>query len=141
MVEAVFEDLGVKKRVFAELDKVCKKDAVLSTNTSGLSIDQVRENYSRCPFVFCFYIWRGGAVVVSSTLDSSPDGPGFESRGGHLRHCVIHVSREFTHDYSRSTQPNHPSAGWQKMRTSAGHTRCGRWLWARATNNTISRCS
>jgi 3-hydroxybutyryl-CoA dehydrogenase len=36
--EAVPEDLGLKKKAFAELDKVCKRAAILGTNTSGLSV-------------------------------------------------------------------------------------------------------
>ncbi len=34
VIEAVFEDLGVKRQVFAELGRVCRPDAVLATNTS-----------------------------------------------------------------------------------------------------------
>ncbi len=33
--------MGVKKAVFAELDRVCKKGAVLATNTSYLDIDEI----------------------------------------------------------------------------------------------------
>ncbi|MEG2047581.1 MAG: 3-hydroxyacyl-CoA dehydrogenase NAD-binding domain-containing protein, partial [Comamonas sp.] len=36
VIEAVFEDLDVKKAVFKELDRVCKRGAVLATNTSYL---------------------------------------------------------------------------------------------------------
>jgi len=38
IIEAVPEDMGLKKRVFAELDKICPKQAILATNTSCLSI-------------------------------------------------------------------------------------------------------
>ncbi|HEX75752.1 MAG TPA: 3-hydroxybutyryl-CoA dehydrogenase [Dehalococcoidia bacterium] len=38
VIEAVTEDMSVKKKVFAELDKVCPKYAVLASNTSCLSI-------------------------------------------------------------------------------------------------------
>jgi 3-hydroxybutyryl-CoA dehydrogenase len=38
VVEAAVEDLELKKKIFAELDKVCKKDAILASNTSCLSI-------------------------------------------------------------------------------------------------------
>jgi 3-hydroxybutyryl-CoA dehydrogenase len=38
VVEAVFEDLETKKEVFAELDRVCKKDCVFATNTSSIPI-------------------------------------------------------------------------------------------------------
>jgi 3-hydroxyacyl-CoA dehydrogenase len=49
VIEAVFEDMSVKKAVFAELDRVCKRGAVLATNTSYLDIDEIANATSR-PF-------------------------------------------------------------------------------------------
>jgi 3-hydroxyacyl-CoA dehydrogenase len=47
VIEAVFEDLDVKKAVFAELDRVCKPGALLATNTSYLDIDAIAASISR----------------------------------------------------------------------------------------------
>jgi 3-hydroxyacyl-CoA dehydrogenase len=47
VIEAVFEDMDVKKAVFAELDRVCKPGAVLATNTSYLDIDAIAAGTSR----------------------------------------------------------------------------------------------
>lgn len=47
VIEAVFEEMGVKKAVFAELDRVCKPGAVLATNTSYLDIDEIAGSISR----------------------------------------------------------------------------------------------
>ena len=41
IVEAVFENMAVKKLVFAEIDKIAKPDAILASNTSGLDIDEI----------------------------------------------------------------------------------------------------
>ena len=41
VIEAVFEDIEVKKAVFRELDRMCKPGAVLATNTSYLDIDAI----------------------------------------------------------------------------------------------------
>jgi 3-hydroxyacyl-CoA dehydrogenase len=41
VVEAVFEDMGVKTQVFAELDQVAKPTAILASNTSYLDVDQI----------------------------------------------------------------------------------------------------
>jgi len=40
-VEAVFEDMAVKKEVFGKLDTVCKQGAILASNTSYLDIDEI----------------------------------------------------------------------------------------------------
>ena len=47
VIEAVFEDIEVKKAVFRELDRVCKPGAVLATNTSYLDIDAIAASTSR----------------------------------------------------------------------------------------------
>ncbi|MFV0512298.1 MAG: 3-hydroxyacyl-CoA dehydrogenase NAD-binding domain-containing protein [Jhaorihella sp.] len=41
VIEAVFEDMGVKKQVFTKLDAVCKPGAVLATNTSYLDVNEI----------------------------------------------------------------------------------------------------
>lgn len=47
VIEAVFEDMAVKKAVFVELDRVCKPGAILATNTSYLDIDEIAGATSR----------------------------------------------------------------------------------------------
>ena len=41
VIEAIAEDMDVKKATFKELDEVCKEDAILATNTSSLSITEI----------------------------------------------------------------------------------------------------
>ncbi len=41
VIEAVFEDLGVKETVFKKLDEVCKPGAILASNTSTLDVDKI----------------------------------------------------------------------------------------------------
>ncbi|SDF06613.1 3-hydroxyacyl-CoA dehydrogenase NAD-binding domain-containing protein [Thalassobaculum litoreum] len=41
VVEAVFEDMAVKKELFAKLDGICKPGAILATNTSTLDVDEI----------------------------------------------------------------------------------------------------
>lgn len=41
VIEAVFERMDVKKSVFAELERACRKDAILATNTSYLDVDEI----------------------------------------------------------------------------------------------------
>jgi 3-hydroxybutyryl-CoA dehydrogenase len=41
VVEAIIEDLDIKKKVFAELDNIVAKDGILATNTSSLSVTSI----------------------------------------------------------------------------------------------------
>jgi 3-hydroxyacyl-CoA dehydrogenase len=41
VIEAVFEEMPIKKEVFARLDGIAKPDAVLATNTSTLDVDEI----------------------------------------------------------------------------------------------------
>lgn len=43
VIEAVLEELDLKRQVFAELDRVTRPDAVLATNTSALSVSEIAE--------------------------------------------------------------------------------------------------
>jgi 3-hydroxyacyl-CoA dehydrogenase len=43
VIEAVFEDLSVKRDVFAKLDAVCRKETILATNTSYLDPSKITE--------------------------------------------------------------------------------------------------
>jgi 3-hydroxyacyl-CoA dehydrogenase len=41
VIEAVFEGMALKKEIFKELDRICKPGAILASNTSTLSIDEI----------------------------------------------------------------------------------------------------
>ncbi len=47
IIEAAVENMGLKKKMFAELDKICPEHAILATNTSCLSIIDVAMETSR----------------------------------------------------------------------------------------------
>lgn len=47
VVEAVFEEMGLKKQVFGTLDRVAKPGAVLATNTSYLDVDEMARATAR----------------------------------------------------------------------------------------------
>ena len=47
VIEAVVEDMRVKKEVFLELDTICKPDTILASNTSGLSITEIASATNR----------------------------------------------------------------------------------------------
>lgn len=41
VIEVIAEDMAIKKEIFQTLDKICKPEAILATNTSSLSITEV----------------------------------------------------------------------------------------------------
>ncbi len=41
VIEAIIEVMEIKKQVFQDLDQICKKDTLVATNTSGLSITEM----------------------------------------------------------------------------------------------------
>jgi len=47
VVEVVFEDMDLKKKMFRELDELTRKDVILSTNTSSMSITEIANSTTR----------------------------------------------------------------------------------------------
>lgn len=63
IVEAVFENLAVKKQVFAELDKVARPGCILASNTSTLDIDQMAAATSRPESVLGLHFFSPANVM------------------------------------------------------------------------------
>ena len=47
IIEAVYEDMAVKKEIFGRLDKIAKPGAILASNTSYLNVDEIAASISR----------------------------------------------------------------------------------------------
>jgi 3-hydroxyacyl-CoA dehydrogenase len=63
VIEAVFEGMALKKEVFKELDRVCKPGAILASNTSTLSIDEIAAATSRPAFVIGTHFFSPANVM------------------------------------------------------------------------------
>ena len=63
VVEAVFENMDVKKDIFARLDKIAKPDAILASNTSYLDIDQLAHVTSRPSRVMGLHFFSPAPVM------------------------------------------------------------------------------
>jgi 3-hydroxyacyl-CoA dehydrogenase len=63
VIEAVFEGMALKKEVFRELDRVCKPDAILASNTSTLSIDEIASATSRPEFAIGTHFFSPANVM------------------------------------------------------------------------------
>jgi 3-hydroxybutyryl-CoA dehydrogenase len=77
VVEAVVEDLAVKKELFATLDRVCKPGAVIATTTSSLPVVELAAVTSRPADVIGVHFFNPAAVMklveVVDTVQTSPD--------------------------------------------------------------------
>jgi 3-hydroxyacyl-CoA dehydrogenase len=63
IIEAVFENMALKKQVFAEIDKIAKPDCVLATNTSTLNIDEIASATSRPQMVIGTHFFSPAHVM------------------------------------------------------------------------------
>jgi 3-hydroxyacyl-CoA dehydrogenase/enoyl-CoA hydratase/carnithine racemase len=63
VIEAVFEDLGVKKQVFGEVEAIVKPECVLATNTSSLSVSAMASGLAHPERVVGFHFFNPVAVL------------------------------------------------------------------------------
>ncbi len=63
VIEAVFEEMGVKQQVFAELESVVPEHAVLATNTSSLSVTEMASQLKRPERVVGFHFFNPVAIL------------------------------------------------------------------------------
>ena len=63
MIEAAIEDIDLKKKIFAELDKICPPHAILSTNTSCLSIIDMAVQTSKPDKVFGLHFFNPAPLM------------------------------------------------------------------------------
>ena len=63
VIEAVFEDIGVKKRVWAEVEDVVSAECVLATNTSSLSVTEMAADLKHPERVVGFHFFNPVAVM------------------------------------------------------------------------------
>lgn len=76
VIEAVYENIDLKKEIFTKLDKVMKEGALLATNTSGLDVDAIAACTSRPEFVCGMHFFSPANVMrlleVVKGKESSP---------------------------------------------------------------------
>lgn len=63
VVEAAIENMKIKKEIFAELDGICKKETILASNTSSLSITEVASATSRPDKVIGMHFFNPAPVM------------------------------------------------------------------------------
>jgi 3-hydroxyacyl-CoA dehydrogenase len=63
VIEAVFEDMALKKDIFARLDRMAKRDAILATNTSTLDVNTIAAATSRPESVIGLHFFSPANVM------------------------------------------------------------------------------
>ena len=72
VIEAVFEELGVKQDVFAEIEKYVSETAVLATNTSSLSVGQIGAKLAQPERLVGFHFFNPVAVMPLIEVVNTP---------------------------------------------------------------------
>lgn len=99
VIEAVVENMAVKKQIFAELDNICPKNTVLATNTSSLSITEIASATKRRDKVLGMHFFNPVAsmklVELIKGIETSNDtitlGRGFVER---IKKTSVVINRE-----------------------------------------------
>jgi 3-hydroxybutyryl-CoA dehydrogenase len=93
VIETAIENLELKKKIFAELDKICPKDAILATNTSCLSIIDMAVVTKRPDKVLGLHFFNPAPVMrlleIVKTITTSDE--------------VIEVSKKFGESLGKTT--------------------------------------
>ena len=77
VIEAVFENMPVKKELFGKIEKIAKPGAVLATNTSYLDVDEIAHVTGRVPDVLGMHFFSPANVMklleIVRGKDTAPD--------------------------------------------------------------------
>lgn len=116
VVEAVFEGMDLKKKVFAELEPVTRPDAILASNTSTLSIDEIATAVSRPQQVIGHHFFSPANVMklleIVRGKQSSPSviatsmalSKTLNKVGVLVGNCRGFVGNRMFHEYQREAQ-------------------------------------
>jgi 3-hydroxybutyryl-CoA dehydrogenase len=72
VIEAVLEELDLKREVFAELDRITRADAVLATNTSALSVAEIADATERPERVVGMHFFNPAPVLPLVEIVRAP---------------------------------------------------------------------
>src|SRR6185437_7957113 len=109
VVEAVFEGMGLKKEVFTRLARRCRPDAILASNTSTLSIDEIASATSRPETVIGTHFFSPANVmrlleIVRGQATSLQLAKKLGKVGVLVGNCLGFVANRMFHPYRREAQ-------------------------------------
>jgi len=76
VIEAVFEDMALKRELFADLEGICRDDAILATNTSALDLDAMAEKLQKPErFVGLHFFSPANVMKLVEIVDAAATAP------------------------------------------------------------------
>ncbi len=72
VIEAVFEEVGVKQQVFGEIEQIIADDAILATNTSSLSVEEIGAKLAHPERLVGFHFFNPVAVMPLIEIVKTP---------------------------------------------------------------------
>jgi 3-hydroxyacyl-CoA dehydrogenase/enoyl-CoA hydratase/carnithine racemase len=72
VIEAVFEEVGVKQQVFGEVEQIVADDAILATNTSSLSVEEIGAKLAHPERLVGFHFFNPVAVMPLIEIVRTP---------------------------------------------------------------------
>jgi 3-hydroxyacyl-CoA dehydrogenase len=72
VIEAVFEEVGVKQQVFGEIETIVAEDAILATNTSSLSVEEIGAKLAHPERLVGFHFFNPVAVMPLIEIVRTP---------------------------------------------------------------------
>ncbi|RLK49442.1 3-hydroxyacyl-CoA dehydrogenase NAD-binding domain-containing protein [Microbacterium telephonicum] len=72
VIEAVFEEVGVKQAVFGEIEQIVAEDAILATNTSSLSVEEIGAKLAHPERLVGFHFFNPVAVMPLIEIVKTP---------------------------------------------------------------------
>lgn len=116
VIEAVFEDLDLKREVFAQLDSICAEGAILATNTSTLDVDAIAAATARPHDVIGLHFFspanvmplveivRGKATSAQTIATGLALAKRLQKVGVVVGNCHGFVGNRLFHGYGREAQ-------------------------------------
>ncbi len=113
VVEAVFEEMGLKKEIFAKLDKACRPETILATNTSTLDVNEIAAATSRPQQVVGMHFFspanvmrlvevvRGKQSSKEAVATAMAVSKALDKVGALVGVCYGFVGNRMLHQYSR----------------------------------------
>ncbi|HEU4529879.1 MAG TPA: 3-hydroxyacyl-CoA dehydrogenase NAD-binding domain-containing protein, partial [Steroidobacteraceae bacterium] len=116
VIEAVFEDMNIKREIFGRLDGLCRPNAILATNTSTLDVDRIASAVRRPQAVIGMHFFspanimrlveivRGGATAPEVVSTAQAVAKRVGKTGVVVGNCFGFVGNRMLYAYGRENQ-------------------------------------